>query len=324
MSATTQTATISDSHTVTVALSHDSIRLALKGFERYRPYLTQMLEIEARFELDRSPVAVELEKLDRTIGWCREKEKIPVFIDFYSYMYRDLRWLKAGMLLAVNDLKRERETQFAKYSSLPVAVVEAINFKIAAYENMAESGVFNGMAPIPLVINSTAPIEMRVEIADSSKLEASKVSWVVMRVELLDTELRRRCGDLYEQFTADLAHQDRFDTVLREASALLEDRIRASAGLPTASVGLDLVSRAFAPDSGELIISADHNEQEAAHLLFRGFFGFVRNSVQHRLVPTYTQERAAQVLGLADYLLFVLSQAKRRAAVRSGAPVRSS
>lgn len=322
MSASSQATTVPDSHSVTVALSHDSIALALKGFERYRPYLTQMLEIEARFQLERSPVTVELEKLDRTIAWCREKLKTPVFIDFYPYRYGDLRWLKAGMLLAIDDLKREREEQFARHSRLPVAVLEAINSKIASHENLAESGVFNGMKPVPLAINSTAPIEMRVEVAERQTTQP-KSAWVVMRVELLDAELRRRCGDLYQQFTADLSHQDRFDTVLREASTVLEDRIRALAGLPTTLIGLDLISRALAADSGAIIVSGDHNEQEAAHLLFRGFFGFVRNTVQHRLVATYTQERAAQVLAIADYLLFVLSQAKRRVPAVAGVAVGS-
>jgi hypothetical protein len=75
---------------------------------------------------------------------------------------------------------------------------------------------------------------------------------------------------------------------------------------------MDLVSQALRHDAGELVVSEEKAEQEAAFLLFRGFFGFVRNTVSHRLVPAYTKERAAQVLGLVDYLLFILSQGRRR------------
>jgi hypothetical protein len=133
-----------------------------------------------------------------------------------------------------------------------------------------------------------------------------------MRVELLDEGLRRRCGDLYEQFAADSTHQDRFDTVLRDAAVVIESRIREAAGLPETLFGESLLAKTFATDTGELILSADKSEQKAVHNLFLGFFGFVRNSVNHRLVPTYTKERAAQVLGLADYLLFLISRSRRR------------
>ena len=52
--------------------------------------------------------------------------------------------------------------------------------------------------------------------------------------------------------------------------------------------------------------------QESAHLLFRGYSGFVRNEVMHGLVPSYTRERVLQLIGMVDYLLFILSAAETK------------
>lgn len=171
--------------------------------------------------------------------------------------------------------------------------------------------MFNSMVPHLLTFDSVMPAPIKVQVADSIARDP-KGPLVVMRVELLDEGLRHRCGDLYEQFAADPTHQDRFDTVLRDASVVIESRIREATGLAESLIGEPLLARALAADTGELIFSNDKNEQKAVHLLFLGFFGFIRNSVNHRLVPTYTKERAAQVLGMADYLLFLLSQGRRR------------
>jgi hypothetical protein len=313
MTAPAQGLTYTDSQSLIVSLSKTTLRLALQGFQKYRRILEQLSGIESSFGLEQSPVAREIQKIDNYISLC--KKNIEGMQNDPSadtmVLYRDLRWLKAGMLLRINELRAQRETEFAKYTSLPVFVVQAINARIAEYENLAESGLFNSMVPHLLTFDSVMPAPIKVQVSDSI-INDPKGSLFVMRVELLDEGLRHRCGDLYEQFAADPTHQDRFDTVLRDASVVIESRIRETTGLPDSLIGQPLLARALAPDTGELIFSDDKNEQSAFHLLFIGFFGSIRNSVNHRLVPTYTKERAAQVLGMADYLLFLLSQGQRR------------
>jgi hypothetical protein len=66
----------------------------------------------------------------------------------------------------------------------------------------------------------------------------------------------------------------------------------------------------MAKDRPRIKFSDQKDVQESAHLLFRGYSGFVRNEVMHRLVPSYTQERVLQLLGTVDYLLFLLSRAE--------------
>jgi uncharacterized protein Ymh len=313
MTTPAQRLTYNDSQPFNVSLSRGIIELALQGFQRYRPMLEKLTGIESQFGLQQSPLAREIQKIDNLIAFCKkhleEMQDLPFAI--FTIYYGDLRWLKAGMLLRIDELRALRDTQFAKYTSLPVSLVQAINARIAECENLAESGMFNSMVPHLLTFDSTMPAPIKVQVADSIAQDP-KGPLVVMRVELLDEGLRRRCGDLYEQFAADPTHQDRFDTVLRDASVVIESRIREATGLAESLIGEALLAKALAADTGELIFSNDKNEQKAVHLLFLGFFGFIRNSVNHRLVPTYTKERAAQVLGMADYLLFLLSQGRRR------------
>ena len=271
-----------------------------------------MGDVEAPFRLERSAIFGERETTTRFIGWCHDRLREtrggapPIMVTYGTF-----RWVKAAMLLEVNAMKRKREELIAQRPDLPKSILEAINGRVASLENLTEYGILNGLEPKQLLVGSAHAAGTKVEVADDLRAP-EPIRVPATRVELLDPELRRRCADLYEQFSGDPADQDRFDTVLREASTVLEERIRRVSGLPAHLHGLDLVSAAFAPDNGELIVSIDRNEQEGAHLLFRGYFGFIRNTVGHHLVAAYTRERAAQVLGYADYLLFLLSQARRR------------
>ena len=47
-------------------------------------------------------------------------------------------------------------------------------------------------------------------------------------------------------------------------------------------------------------------EQEAAHLLFRGVFGLLRNPSHHRLLGAIDRQRVIQLLGWLDYLLHLI------------------
>ena len=89
-------------------------------------------------------------------------------------------------------------------------------------------------------------------------------------------------------------------------SVILEDKIRNISGIQGKS-GVELMSAAFASKPPLLKFSDDANLQDSAHLLFRGYSGFIRNEVMHRLVPNYTKERVLQLMGFVDYLLFLLS-----------------
>src|SRR5712691_4803905 len=138
-----------DSQTFNVSLSRGIIELALQGFQRYRPILEQLTGIESAFGLQQSPTAKEIEWIDSLISFCKKNLEGMLNLPFRicTVEYGLLRWLKAGMLLRTDELRAQRDTQFAKYTSLPVSLVQAINSRIAECENLAESGMFNSMTP---------------------------------------------------------------------------------------------------------------------------------------------------------------------------------
>jgi hypothetical protein len=102
--------------------------------------------------------------------------------------------------------------------------------------------------------------------------------------------------------------EERYDTILREIGAVVEDRLRNACGASAEKVGMELASYAFGGQAPRLRLSSNAAEQEGVHHLFRGFFGWVRNPAGHRLLGKVSKERVLQVLGFADYLLGLLGE----------------
>jgi hypothetical protein len=71
-------------------------------------------------------------------------------------------------------------------------------------------------------------------------------------------------------------------------------------------VGVELAQFALSRKTPPIILSSIPAEQEAAHLLFRGVFGFIRNPFHHHLIGDLSPERTLQLVGTVDYLLSLL------------------
>src|SRR5690606_35773409 len=116
-----------------------------------------------------------------------------------------------------------------------------------------------------------------------------------------------RCLDLFNQFQ-ESGQADRNDTVVAEASRILENRLRKVLGADDGKSAKQLVMDAFSAKSPRLVVSKALPEQESAQLLVLGTFEFIRNSVQHKLLANMPAERVLQILGWTDYLLSVIHQ----------------
>jgi uncharacterized protein (TIGR02391 family) len=177
-------------------------------------------------------------------------------------------------------------------------------------------GVFKTAEPVPLVISALAPDANDSDIAGTPAPPVAPLIAAVapvpatVTIGILDPELRERCLDLFSVF--DESNQThRFDTVISEASRILEDRVRKRAGLGVELIGMDLMSAAFGTTPPKLQLSTVENEQKAAHLLFRGAVGFIRNPVQHQLLSQLHRDRVLQILGYIDYLLYLTATATK-------------
>jgi hypothetical protein len=120
-----------------------------------------------------------------------------------------------------------------------------------------------------------------------------------------DEELRRRCSDL-------LSSPGNYDRVIREATTVLEDRIRRSPPfdvltrlIPQSAdqTGDNLVNQLFAPDHPVLSISSDKGRRIAFHRMLLGVVSYLRNHYHHQLDATTEWFWAWSIVGLIDQLL---------------------
>jgi hypothetical protein len=224
-----------------------------------------------------------------------------------------VRFVKSVALLYLQHLHERREA-IAQRPQISASILEAIDQRLSALEEKVNLGVFRDATPYLLIINDYTLSDAKPvssEVGNEPDKSINRFRPVVLEsIEIRDLDLRKRCLDLLAQFREDGQH-DRLDTVVTEATRILEDRLRALSSAPSTCTGADLSKYVFGSPSPRLIVSDVSAEQESAHLLFRGVFGFIRNSVHHRLISTLQPERVLQVVGMVDYLLFVAEGARR-------------
>jgi len=122
---------------------------------------------------------------------------------------------------------------------------------------------------------------------------------------LKDNELKNRCSDL-------LKAKGNFDRVFREATTVLDDRLRKLAGISSYSITpAGLVVKALHPNNPILRLSADRGEQEGFFFICKGLFEAFRNPTHHQLSDKFTREDALRFCGFVDTLLTALQQAQK-------------
>jgi hypothetical protein len=267
-------------------------------------------------ELESFPINEELNRTHRILEWLKEEiNKGGEKAWFYtiSLSHGMVRFIKSVGKLYIEHLILRRNA-LASRPKISKAVLEALDQKISALEENVQTGVFLNATPYPLLVEQLPEIETeeREILHDTAvpKADVRPRPVIIDSIEILNPELRKRCLDLFAQFREDGQH-DRLDTVLNEATRILEDRLRSLSSAPLTCTGVELATYTFGQKPPRLVVSDVTGEQEAAHLLFRGVFGFVRNAVHHRLMGTIQPERVLQIVGMIDYLLFVAEGARR-------------
>lgn len=123
---------------------------------------------------------------------------------------------------------------------------------------------------------------------------------------LSDKELKSRCEDL-------LKRPRHFDRVFREATTVLETRIRSLSGITKKMHPSDLVSRVINPDPTKaiLVLSEDKSEQEGFHGICKGTILGFRDPLHHQLDEKVTQQDALKFCAFVDMLLDLLGKARK-------------
>ncbi|MCZ8014480.1 MAG: hypothetical protein O9274_02165 [Limnobacter sp.] len=279
------------------------------------PDLAQLITEETRRELG---LGRDKERATRLRQWINEhaEERGDSYHVDLSLSHGTVRFLKSVSLLYLAQLKNKRNV-FASRPNITASTLSAVDREISRKEELFMSaGVFKNASVVPLLAAYAAPTEPAAPDDLETTMPRSLLNVtrprpvLVDSIEILDYELRARCLDLFNQFQ-EAGQAERNDTVISEASRILENRLRDVTRCEDGSSAKQLVSQAFNVQRPKLRVSSVAAEQEAAQLLFLGTFGFIRNQVQHKLLGNLPAERVLQVLGWIDYLLSVVEQAER-------------
>jgi hypothetical protein len=140
-----------------------------------------------------------------------------------------------------------------------------------------------------------------------TKRKAQK-STVTMAIEYLinDEELRDRSKDL-------IRASRNFDRVFREATTVLEDRIKKRSNV-RGFRGADLVSKVINGklDRTILKVSNEAYEQQGVHDICRGLMLAFRDTTHHDLSNKFRREDALKFCGFVDIILGILGNAVKQ------------
>lgn len=132
---------------------------------------------------------------------------------------------------------------------------------------------------------------------NSSDYQINKVGYLYRSIE--DKDLKDRCGDILLGETA-------FDRAVNQATQILEDRIKAKAGLQSSHlIGVNLIVKAVHSQIDKTILkfSDDASVQEGFFNLFKGIICIYRNPSHHTLSFKCSREFALKFCAYIDELL---------------------
>ncbi len=194
----------------------------------------------------------------------------------------------------------------ASISSLAAQIVwaQAKGIGVAHALNRASSEVRGEVrsaqgGAAPGRVSRAVPQPLHPRSRKSDAISASVIDSIIQ-----DKTLRERCKNL-------LQGKKHFDQVFREATTVLDDRLKAKTGIRKMKP-LDLVGRAVNPDPQKAIIevSSDRDEQEGFYSICKGTMLFFRNRAHHGLSDTFTREEALEFCGFIDTILGVIEQSQ--------------
>ncbi len=159
-------------------------------------------------------------------------------------------------------------------------------------------------AGLPAFFTAPAPT-VRRNGKEKRRKGARPVSGLRAAIDYLlsDEELKRRCGDL-------LTASGSFDRIFREATTVLDDRLKRLAQIKGHIDPAILVAKVLHPNNAILVVSDHTNEQDGMFSIAKGLMLAFRNPAHHSLNDKLTREDALRFCGFIDAMLTLLGKAR--------------
>jgi len=285
-----------------------------KGLEALLSELESHRNVVQRLGLESSPYDEEVRRICEMVNWGTKQLGAAggsphATITVSGATYGSLRYLKAGVLYRAYLVEKQKREFLAEAKIVPRSVLRTFDARIEQLQNMGEMGKLGGLRPAEVLVELFEASEGASGRSEARIEPAFPTPTTPADIPIVDPVLRKRCLPIPAAIEG-AGSPDQYDTVIREMSVVLEDRVRELTGVAGKASGAELFSATMARDPCLIKFSSEKDVQEAAHLFFRGYSGLVRNEAMHRLVESYTKERVTQLLGTVDYLLFLLSKAQ--------------
>jgi uncharacterized protein (TIGR02391 family) len=98
-----------------------------------------------------------------------------------------------------------------------------------------------------------------------------------------------------------------YDTAIFQAFKIIEVEVRKKGGYTNSDYGVDLMRKAFHPQTGSLTnTKSEQSEKQAMSDLFAGAIGLFKNPVSHRFIESVSPEDAADLIRFTNFLLTML------------------
>ena len=142
---------------------------------------------------------------------------------------------------------------------------------------------------------------------DVARRATKSINPIRLAIEFLieDEELKSRCARI-------LAGRRHHDTAVREATTVLDHRLKELGGIKKRMNAEALVGKVLNPDPNKsvLVVSEEGGEQRGFHALCQGLMLAFRNPAHHGLDDDIDQRDALRLCAFVDALLGILDKAE--------------
>jgi uncharacterized protein (TIGR02391 family) len=182
---------------------------------------------------------------------------------------------------------------------LSIGTAHALNRASQSAQEEFRNAVRLGLPTQKPSVTANAP-NRRTAVAAKSRRQGLNAA--IVNLVILDSELRARCRDL-------ILARGHYDRALREATTVLEDRIKKLSDI-TNLTSVPLLGKALNPEplKAVVVVSNEKEDQSGFFYICMGIMQAFRNKTHHNLSDAFTQVDALKFCGFIDTVLAVLAK----------------